>query len=91
MSSQSDFVKLGGLFGFAVVFLAVLLKSKDVASAVMDASIACVVMAFAFKKWFDYSIHLKNEVASSRQVPEDEPETETDPSLQSLTSEATES
>ena len=58
MSSASQYVKFGGCLGFSSVFLLVLLKNRDIVSAVLDASIACVIMAFVFKQLYLYTISL---------------------------------
>ena len=58
MNSASQYVKFGGCLGFSSVFLLVLLKNRDIVSAVLDASIACVIMAFVFKQLYLYTISL---------------------------------
>lgn len=62
MSSASQYVKFGGCLGFSAVFLLVLLKNRDIVSALMDASIACVIMAFVFKQLHSYTSSLGKEV-----------------------------
>lgn len=67
MKTACEYVKFGGCLGFTTVFLWVLLRDRDVVSAVFDASIACVVMAFAFKLLHRYTRMLHMEVVRSRQ------------------------
>lgn len=66
MSSASEFVKIGGCLGFSTVFLLVLLKNRDIVSALMDASIACVVMALVFKQLHSYTSSLEKKAKESK-------------------------
>lgn len=65
MSSASEFVKIGGCLGFSTVFLLVLLKNRDIVSALMDASIACVIMALVFKQLHNYTSSLEKNAKES--------------------------
>lgn len=49
MSKTSNWVKTGGLFAFSLIFVFVLLKDRDIVTALTDASIACVIVALALK------------------------------------------
>ena len=52
--------------GFSVVFLLVLLKNRDIVGAVLDASIACVIMAFVFKQLYLYTISLEKRARENK-------------------------
>ena len=54
--------------GFSVVFLLVLLKNRDIVGAVLDASIACVIMAFVFRQLYLYTISLEKRAKENRAV-----------------------
>lgn len=62
--------------GFTTVFLWVLLRDRDVVSAVFDGSVACVVMAFAFKLLHGYTRTLHREVVRAKQAALSEQEEE---------------
>jgi hypothetical protein len=68
MSSASQYVKFGGCLGFSAVFLLVLLKNRDIVGALMDASIACVIMAFVFKQLHGYTSSLGKKVKEAKKT-----------------------
>jgi uncharacterized membrane protein YjfL (UPF0719 family) len=68
MHAASEFVKFGGFVGFSSVFLLVLLRDRDIVAAVSDASIACVVMALAFRQFANYTHKLDLELKKSRKT-----------------------
>jgi len=68
MKAASEYIKFGGFLGFTSVFLLVLVRDRDVVAAVFDASVACIVMAYAFKMLHSYTISLQNQVLRSKQT-----------------------
>ncbi len=68
MNAASEYVKFGGFLGFTSVFLLVLLKDRDVVAAVFDASVACLIMAFAFKLLHGYTVSLHNQMVRAKQA-----------------------
>jgi len=68
MNTASEYVKFGGFLGFSSIFLMVLFKDRDVVAAVFDASIACVIMAYAFKLLHSHTINLHNQVVREKRA-----------------------
>lgn len=68
MNTAGEYVKFGGFLGFSSVFLMVLLKDRDVVAAVFDASIACVILAYAFKLLHSHTINLHNQVMREKRA-----------------------
>ncbi|MDD4350077.1 MAG: hypothetical protein PHF70_13290 [Opitutales bacterium] len=66
MSSTSNWVKTGGLFTFSLIFIFVLLKDRDIVTALTDASIACVIVALALKILDKYISNLQSEAIRRR-------------------------
>lgn len=54
--------------GFSSIFLLVLFKDRDVVAAVFDASIACVIMAYAFKLLHGHTINLHNQTVREKRA-----------------------
>jgi len=68
MNTASEYIKVGGFLGFSSVFLLVLVRDRDIVAAVFDGSIACVVMAYAFRLLYSYTVSLRNQVVRERQA-----------------------
>ena len=85
MSSASDYVKFGGCLGFSAVFLLVLLKNRDIVGALLDASIACVIMALVFRQLHGLTISLEKEVKIGKTERSKATEAEQDQQLTPLT------
>jgi hypothetical protein len=86
MNNAREYIKIGGFLGFSSVFLLVFLRDRDVVGAVFDASVACLVMAYAFKILHAYIHNLHRSVIRARQkataaILDDTPQ----PRLKSLT------
>jgi hypothetical protein len=74
MNPAGEFVKFGGFLGFSTVFLFVLLNEQDIVSAVLDASVACVVMGLVFKMLHSYAVGLYREKSRERRESEQQEE-----------------
>lgn len=68
MNTASEYVKFGGCMGFTSIFLLVLIRDRDIVAAVFDGSVACIIMAFAFKLLHDYTISLHNQVVREKKA-----------------------
>ena len=91
MSSACEFIKFGGCLGFSSVFLIVLLNGRDIISAVLEASVACVVVAMVFKLVHNYALSLKKRSARAENHEQYEEETDSEIEQKTLMEGQTES
>ena len=68
MNTAGEYVKFGGFLGFSSVFLLVLFRDRDVVAAVFDASVACLVVAYAFKLLHSHTVNLHNQMVREKRA-----------------------